>query len=75
MGLVCVTAPVLGVIIGGQIIDRSSKKNNLYYCFNTSFKLIFTSYIFINLFTLVNHPLISIICLWIGIGFGKFINF
>jgi hypothetical protein len=71
VGLVCVTSPIIGVIIGGTLTDNSGGAKNLDYCLFLSFKLTFLGYIFINVFTLMSHPVSCIFTLWIGIMFGK----
>ena len=70
VGIVCVTSPIIGVIIGGNLTDSSGGVKNLEYCLWLSFKLTFIGYIFINLFTQMAHPVSCIFVLWIGIMFG-----
>ena len=71
IGLVCVTSPIIGVIIGGYITDKSGGVKNLEYCLWLGFILTFSGYIFINIFNLLSNPLGCIITLWIGIMFGN----
>ena len=45
IGLVCVTSPIIGVIIGGYITDKSGGVKNLEYCLWLGFILTFSVYI------------------------------
>ena len=75
IGLVCVTSPIIGVMIGGYITDRSGGIQNVNNCLWLAFIFTFSGYIFINFFLLIDNPVGCIFCLWIGIMLGKNINY
>ena len=67
IGLVCVTAPIIGVIIGGYVADRSGGASNVEFCILLGFKSCFIGYCFINLMTYLSSPLGCVVFLWIGV--------
>ena len=69
--IITITSPVFGVILGGYLMDKSDQRDNLHYCYSVSFRFIFLSYVFLNLFAVANHPLASATLLWLGICSGN----
>ena len=67
IGLVCVTAPIIGVIIVGYVADRSGGASNVEFCILLGFKSCFIGYCFINLMTYLSSPLGCVVFLWIGV--------
>lgn len=74
IGLVCITSPIIGVLIGGYVSDRSGGASNAKYCILLGFKSTFVGYIFINMMTYMTSPLGCVVFLWIGVICCNFIN-
>jgi hypothetical protein len=74
-GVVCITSPVFGVLLGGYISDRSGGVRDVSGSFLICFKLTLVSYMFINIFTYFETPIFCVVALWIGIAFGEIIFF
>lgn len=71
LGVVCLTAPGLGVVLGGMICDDARGVRDLQYCFCFCFKYMFIGYIFINTFSFLDIPFLCVGTLWLGIAIGK----
>ena len=76
VGLVCVSAPVFGVILGGLLYDRMAKEGSkLEDYFRITLITLLISAVFVNSFTLLQHNVVSIMFVWLGVAFGTFMIF
>ena len=75
VGLVCLSAPVFGVVIGGIIYDKMAKEGSqIVDYFKLTLKILLTSAFFVNSFTFLNHNVLSVIFVWMGVAFGNFFD-